>query len=184
MIRDEELRSSLDYSEGQKEAAHRVLVELVNLFNEYRDDIRIVGGWVPDLMFPGEGHVGSIDVDVLINHIKLKDNGYLTMAKILLRNGYKEHPEKYFSFVKQVQVDGISYDVDVDILFSDRLFGAVPFYDIIIDVAKTTAGHDPRKVRLLSYNHMAVSSHAMQDNDTHFCQRLQSVFAGLLRIHY
>ena len=93
-----------------------MLVELVNLFNEYQDDIRIVGGWVPDLMFPGEGHVGSVDVDVLINHIKLKDSGYLTMAKILLRNGYKEHPEKYFSFVKQVQVDGIPYDVDVDIL--------------------------------------------------------------------
>ena len=63
MIRDEDLRSSLDYSEGQKEAAHRVLMELVNLFNEYQDDIRIVGGWVPDLMFPGEGHVGSVDVD-------------------------------------------------------------------------------------------------------------------------
>ena len=116
MIRDEDLRSSHDYSEGQRVAAHRVLVELVNLFNEYRDDIRIVGGWVPDLMFPGEGHVGSVDVDVLINHIKLKDSGYFTMAKILLRNGYKEHPEKYFSFVKQVWVDGIIYDVDVDIL--------------------------------------------------------------------
>ena len=116
MIRDEDLRSSLDYSEGQKAAAHRVLVELVNLFYEYRDDIRIVGGWVPDLMFPGEGHVGSVDVDLLINHIKLKDSGYLTMAKILLQNGYKEHPEKYFSFVKQVRIDGITYDVDVDIL--------------------------------------------------------------------
>lgn len=116
MIHDEDLGSSLDYSEGQKMAAHRVLVELVNLFNEYRDDIRIVGGWVPDLMFPGEGHVGSIDVDVLIKHIKLKDRGYLTMSKILLRNGYKEHPEKYFSLVKQVQIDGILYDVDVDIL--------------------------------------------------------------------
>ena len=116
MIHDEDLRSSIDYSEGQKAAAHRVLVELVNLFYEYREDIRIVGGWVPDLMFPGEGHVGSVDVDVLINHIKLKDSGYLTMAKILLRNGYKEHPEKYFSFVKQVQVGGIAYDVDVDIL--------------------------------------------------------------------
>ena len=67
-------------------------------------------------MFPGEGHVGSVDVDVLINHIKLKDSGYLTMAKILLRNGYREHPEKYFSFVKQVKIDGITYDVDVDIL--------------------------------------------------------------------
>lgn len=42
--------------------------------------------------------------------------GYLTMSKILLRNGYKEHPEKYFSLVKQVQIDGILYDVDVDIL--------------------------------------------------------------------
>lgn len=67
-------------------------------------------------MFPGEGHVGSVDVDLLINHIKLKDSGYLTMAKILLQNGYKEHPEKYFSFVKQVRIDGITYDVDVDIL--------------------------------------------------------------------
>ena len=35
MIRDEALRNTLDYSEGQKAAAHRVLVELVNLFDEY-----------------------------------------------------------------------------------------------------------------------------------------------------
>ena len=56
---------------------------MVNLFQEYQDDIRIVGGWVPDLMFPGEGHVGSADVDVLINHLTLKDAGYLTMKKIL-----------------------------------------------------------------------------------------------------
>lgn len=44
MIRDENLKSIVDYPEGQKKAAHRVLVELVNLFSEYRDDIRIVGG--------------------------------------------------------------------------------------------------------------------------------------------
>ena len=116
MIHDEELRSSVDYSEGQKQAAHRVLVELVNLFNEYRDDIRIVGGWVPDLMFPEQDHVGSVDVDILINHLKLNDSGYQTMSKILLKNGYAEHPEKYFSFVKTVDVDGKKYDVDVDIL--------------------------------------------------------------------
>ena len=116
MIHDEELRSSMDYSEGQKKAAHRVLIELVNLFNEYRDDIRIVGGWVPDLMFPEQDHVGSVDVDVLINHLTLTDTGYQTMSKILLKNGYTEHPEKYFSFVKSVEVDGVNYDVDVDIL--------------------------------------------------------------------
>lgn len=116
MIHDEELRNSTDYSEGQKQAAHRVLVELVNLFNEYRDDIRIVGGWVPDLMFPEQDHVGSVDVDVLINHLTLKDSGYQTMSKILLKNGYTEHPEKYFSFIKTVEIEGEKYDVDVDIL--------------------------------------------------------------------
>lgn len=116
MIHDEDLKSSIDYSEGQKKAAHRVLVELVNLFGEYRDDIRIVGGWVPDLMFPNEDHVGSVDVDVLINHLTLNDSGYQTMAKILLKNGYEEHPEKYFSFIKTVEIDGEEYIVDVDIL--------------------------------------------------------------------
>lgn len=65
MIRDEDLKSCVDYSEGQKLAAHRVLVELVNIFHEYEDEIRVVGGWVPDLMFPQEGHVGSVDVDIL-----------------------------------------------------------------------------------------------------------------------
>ena len=116
MIRDEELRSSADYSEGQTEAARRVLVELVNLFDAYKSEIRVVGGWVPDLMFPDEGDIGSVDVDLLINHLTLKDTGYQTMAKILLKNGYKEHPDKYFSFVKTIQIDGIDYDVDVDIL--------------------------------------------------------------------
>ena len=38
MIRDEDLKSSVDYSEGQKRAAHRVLVELVNIFQEYEDE--------------------------------------------------------------------------------------------------------------------------------------------------
>ena len=116
MIRDEDLKSSVDYSEGQKRAAHRVLVELVNIFQEYEEEIRVVGGWVPDLMFPGEGHVGSVDVDIMLNHLTLHDEGYQNMSRILMKNGYTEHPEKYFSFVKTVVVDGISYDVDVDIL--------------------------------------------------------------------
>jgi len=116
VIRDEDLHSSIDYSEGQREAAYRVLVELCSLFGQYKDDILIIGGWVPELMFPREGHVGSVDVDVLINHLTLQDEGYQTMARILLKNGYEEHPDKYFSFLKHVMINGTQYDVDVDIL--------------------------------------------------------------------
>lgn len=45
MIKDGNLHSSIDYSEGQKEAAYRVLVELCSLFEQYKDDIRIIGEW-------------------------------------------------------------------------------------------------------------------------------------------
>ena len=38
------------------------------------------------------------------------------MSRILLKNGYREHPEKYFSFIKTVEVQDVFYDVDVDIL--------------------------------------------------------------------
>ncbi len=71
LVHDSDLKSVISYSEGQKEAAHRVLIELVNLFDEYEDDFRIVGGWVPTLMFPQENHIGSVDVDILINHLTL-----------------------------------------------------------------------------------------------------------------
>ena len=116
MIRDVDLKSATDYTEGQRKAAHRVLIELVNLFESYQEDIRIVGGWVPDLMFPSANHIGSIDVDVLINHLTLQEAGYMTLEKILLKNGYMEHPDKYFSYYKIIELDGIRYPVDVDIL--------------------------------------------------------------------
>lgn len=124
MIQDEDLKSIVDYTEGQRDAAHRVLIELVNIFSEYEEEIRIVGGWVPDLMFPGEGHVGSVDVDILINHLTLEDEGYRNMARILKKCGYIEHPDKYFSFIKKVDIKGVVYDVDVDILAG--MYGGTP----------------------------------------------------------
>lgn len=116
MVRDGELKSSADYTAGQRDAAHRVLVEIINLFEEYKNEIRVVGGWVPDLMFPNSDHIGSVDVDVLVNHLTLEDSGYQSMSRILLKNGYREHPEKYFSFIKDVVIEEVRYEVDVDIL--------------------------------------------------------------------
>ncbi|MGE1063610.1 nucleotidyl transferase AbiEii/AbiGii toxin family protein [Megasphaera paucivorans] len=116
MIKDEDLHSQTDYSGGQREAAHRVLIEIMNILNAYKDDILVVGGWVPDLYFPGEDHIGSIDVDILLNHLNLEEAAYFTIEKILIDNGYRKDKEKYFTFVKSVVVDEIKYDVDLDIL--------------------------------------------------------------------
>lgn len=48
----EELKKATDYSEGQKTAAYMVLGEIVNLLNEFSDNIRIIGGWVPITFIP------------------------------------------------------------------------------------------------------------------------------------
>ena len=119
MGRDLEINRAIDYSEGQRTAAYMVMGELVNLLNEFSDNMRIIGGWVPSLLYPESDHIGSIDVDVLLNQLKIKKaESYKTIKRILEYNGYKRHkdPQKYFTFVKTVMVDDMPYEVDVDFL--------------------------------------------------------------------
>lgn len=117
MIQDEDLKQAVDYSEGQKNAAYMVLGEIVNLLNEFADDIRIIGGWVPSLLYPKSDHIGSIDVDVLLNQLEIKKaESYKTIKRLLMQNGYERHPVKFFTFVKTVMVQGVPYEVDVDFL--------------------------------------------------------------------
>ncbi len=117
MIKDTDLKSATDYSKGMVDAAYSVLGEIVNLLEHFADDIRIVGGWVPSLLFPDNDHIGSIDVDVLFNQIDIgKAESYENIKRILTRNGYRRHPEKYFTFVKTVTINNVSFDVDVDLL--------------------------------------------------------------------
>ncbi len=117
MIKDRELKQAVDYSEGQKDAAYMILGEIVNLLNEFADNIRIIGGWVPSLLYPDSDHIGSIDVDVLLDQQQIKrTDSYKTIKRILTQNGYSRHPEQYFTFVKTVEIQGVSYNVDVDFL--------------------------------------------------------------------
>lgn len=117
MERNEELKKAVDYSEGQKEAAYMVLGEIANLLGEYSEHIRIIGGWVPNLLYPEGDHIGSIDVDVLLDQLQIrKAEGYETIKRLLKKNGYKQHREKYFTFVKAISIQGVIYEVDVDFL--------------------------------------------------------------------
>ena len=117
MDKNDNLKKATDYSQGQKDAAYSVLGEIVNLLADYSDNLRIIGGWVPSLLYPDKEHIGSIDVDVLLNQQKIqKAQGYENIRRILTKNGYTKHPDKYFSFVKKVIVQDIEYSVDVDFL--------------------------------------------------------------------
>ena len=107
-----------DYSGDLVEAAHSVLLELVRLLGEYRDDLVVVGGWVPQLILPAQPlkHVGSIDVDLAFNHRNLQDAGYATIQKLLLRRGYEQDHRQPFIFHRTVSVGGNPIKVHVDFL--------------------------------------------------------------------
>lgn len=107
-----------DYDAQQVEAAHSVMLELVHLLGEYRDDIVVVGGWVPALLIPQdqERHIGSMDVDLALNHKTLRDPGYKTIRKLLLGRGYRQDKNQPFIFWRTVTVGGRPLDIEVDFL--------------------------------------------------------------------
>ena len=108
-----------DYDALQVEAARSVMLELVGLLGEYRDDIVLVGGWVPALLLPQDKirHIGSLDVDLALNHRSLKDPGYKTICSLLKGRGYWQEPGlPRFIFWRTVMVVGKTIDVQVDLL--------------------------------------------------------------------
>ena len=48
-------------------ASRAVLIEVLNVLGAFRDDIVLVGGWVPELLYPDRGHIGSLDVDLAVS---------------------------------------------------------------------------------------------------------------------
>ncbi|MBN1460843.1 MAG: hypothetical protein JXA57_15025 [Armatimonadetes bacterium] len=103
-----------DYPDELVRAAKSVLIELSRLLQEYRDDIVVVGGWVPELLF--SRHVGSIDVDLALNHRHLGEAGYRTIEQHLQTKGYRRDDEQPFIFRRPMNVSGRTIEVEVDLL--------------------------------------------------------------------
>lgn len=106
-----------DYPPDEVAAARAVMLEVVRLLGEYRDDMVIVGGWVPELLFPfaRTKHIGSTDVDLALEHRRITEAGYQTIREHLLRHGYVEGKEP-FIFFREVPVGGRTITVKVDFL--------------------------------------------------------------------
>ncbi len=94
-------------------ASRAVLIEVMNVLGAFRDDIVLVGGWVPELLYPNRGHIGSLDVDLAISRSALGDNVYQTILKRMIEAGYSHHlsPTR---FTKQVA--GVQEPVKVDLV--------------------------------------------------------------------
>ena len=102
----------IDYTAAAVEAARSVLIELTHVLGEYRNAIVLVGGWIPELLIPQsqERHVGSIDVDLALNHRELTEAGYRMIGEILRLHGYIPDKQQPFIFRKNVRGQTVQVD--------------------------------------------------------------------------
>jgi hypothetical protein len=109
--------SRTDYTAEAVEAARSVLLELTHLLGEYQDSMVVVGGWVPQLLLSKapRKHIGSLDVDIALDHRSLTQVGYKTIMQLLLGRGYYQG-EQPFIFFRTVQVGERTFEVEVDFL--------------------------------------------------------------------
>ena len=94
--------ATADYDSRAVEAARRVLLELTRVLGSYDEEIAVVGGWVPPLLMPGAGHLGSTDVDVALDHEALQEPRYATLRALLERSGYYADAVQNYVFYRDV----------------------------------------------------------------------------------
>lgn len=98
-----------------------LLLELMCSLKGYSDDMVLVGGWVPyfllkryntDLSFQ---HVGSVDIDLVLDPELIAQGRYDSIVEILIMNGYSSRKDRLgniieFSFEKTIQDRTIHVD--------------------------------------------------------------------------
>jgi hypothetical protein len=108
-----------DYTDRQVVAARRVLVDVAQVLAAFRDAMVVVGGWVPDLLFPAADprHVGSIDVELALDAVKLGDGRYAELLKLLLDTGRYDKGDKDFQLITTVDLGDGEVPVRVEVEF-------------------------------------------------------------------
>lgn len=106
------------------DSSRSALLELVQTLTPYSRGIVLVGGWVPWLLIRdhlrgGEtfSHVGSIDIDFVVDPAAVPTGETPSMAQLMLGVGWRRLPIKHFGFERtMVGRDGVSRDIQVDFL--------------------------------------------------------------------
>lgn len=107
-----------DYRSEELDACRSVLIELIHLLGDFKNEIAIVGGWVPQLLLPtaGEPHVGTLDVDIAFDFENISDDTYKSLLKLLTERGYQQSEQQPFIFHRVVQGSARPITVEIDFL--------------------------------------------------------------------
>jgi hypothetical protein len=103
-----------DYKETEVQICFSVLLELMTILGEFRDNIVIVGGSVPPLLIPDatEKHPGTLDIDIALDFKRIDDSTYKTIVQTLKERGYyQKENDQPFRFYRDVEGKTIEIDL-------------------------------------------------------------------------
>ena len=127
----------MTFTTEQIEACVIVMRELFLYLKSYRNQIVLIGGWVPYFLlekykYLGEydQHIGSLDIDVALDAFSIPDTDYKTILEILSGKGF--YPRKDVlgrdipaSFSKKITLEnGKEIEVRIDFLAPE--YGGTP----------------------------------------------------------
>lgn len=106
-----------DYLEPEIQACSSVLLEIMTVLGEFRENIVIVGGNVPPLLISSakEKYPGTLDIDLALDFQHIKDDTYKTIIETLLARGYYQKEDgQPFIFYRDVE-DGLGNKITVEV---------------------------------------------------------------------
>lgn len=119
-------KRATDYPHEITELSKSALLEIMTLLKGYSKNIVLVGGWVPYFLlkrFQKDKefkHIGSVDIDLVVDPELIKTGVYESIVKIIEKNGYTQRKDKLgnpieFSFKRTIN----EKDINIDFLSAD-----------------------------------------------------------------
>ena len=127
----------MGFTAEEIEACVIVMRELFLYLKPYRDQIVLIGGWVPYLLlekyrYSGkyDQHVGSLDIDVALDGSSIPETAYKSILEILKERGFYHRKDTFgrdirASFLKKA-VTGSRKEIEVRIDFLAPEYGGTP----------------------------------------------------------
>jgi len=108
-----------DYTTPEVQACLSVLVEIMIVLGEFRENIVVVGGNVPPLLIKSAEvkHPGTMDIDLALDNRHISDDTYKTIVETLKTRGYyQKEGDQPFIFYRDLTTEtgkGIAVEVDL-----------------------------------------------------------------------
>jgi len=107
-----------NYEKKEVDICLSVIVEVMTILGSYKNNIILIGGWVPYFILDkkGKDHVGSIDIDLALDFKNISDESYRSILELLKKRGYIQGGQP-FIFNRNINTkDGLIYSIEVDLL--------------------------------------------------------------------